>query len=87
LAVTLAFALRVNVQVLVLFPPLEQAPDQTTSRPFVALTEIVFAMTHGAVKQAALWATTRSSLASLLSRRRRRRASRNRRYWGSSPAR
>jgi hypothetical protein len=30
----------VNVQLLVLFPPLEQAPDQTTSRPFVALSVI-----------------------------------------------
>jgi hypothetical protein len=35
-----AFPLRVNEQVLVLFPPLEHAPDHTTSRPFVALSVI-----------------------------------------------
>jgi hypothetical protein len=35
-----AFPFRVNVQVFVLFPPLEHAPDQTTSRPFVALSVI-----------------------------------------------
>jgi hypothetical protein len=40
LAVTVAFALRVKVQVLVLFPPLEQAPDQIASRPFVTLSVI-----------------------------------------------
>jgi hypothetical protein len=33
LALTVALAFAVNVQVLVLFPPLEQAPDQTASRP------------------------------------------------------
>ena len=33
LAVTDALALAVKVHVLVLFPPLEQAPDQITSRP------------------------------------------------------
>ena len=33
LAVTEALALMVNVQVFVLLPPLEQAPDHTTSRP------------------------------------------------------
>ena len=33
MAFTVAFALAVNVQVLVLFPPLEQAPDQMASRP------------------------------------------------------
>ena len=33
LAATLAFALSVSVQVLVLLPPLEHAPDHTTSRP------------------------------------------------------
>jgi hypothetical protein len=37
LAVTVAFPVSVNVQVLVFSPPLEQAPDQKTSRPFVAL--------------------------------------------------
>jgi hypothetical protein len=41
LAVTVAFALSVNVQVFVLFPPLEHAPDQMTSRLFVALSVIV----------------------------------------------
>jgi hypothetical protein len=40
LAVTVAFALSVNVQVFVLFPPLEQAPDQMTSRSFVARSVI-----------------------------------------------
>lgn len=39
-AVTDALLLRVNVQVLTLLPPLEQAPDQTTSRPFEALSVI-----------------------------------------------
>jgi len=39
-AVTAAVPVSVNVQVLVLFPPLEQAPDQTTSRPFEALSVI-----------------------------------------------
>jgi len=33
LAVTVASPFRVNVQVLLLLPPLEQAPDQTASRP------------------------------------------------------
>lgn len=36
LAVTEAFPVRVKVQVFVLLPPLEQAPDQMTSRSFVA---------------------------------------------------
>jgi len=31
-------AFSVNVQLRVLFPPLEHAPDQTTSRPLVALS-------------------------------------------------
>ncbi len=35
---TEAFPLSVNVQVFVLLPPLEHAPDQTTSRLFVALS-------------------------------------------------
>ena len=34
LAVTDAAALNVNVQLLLLFPPLEQPPDQIASRPF-----------------------------------------------------
>lgn len=41
LAVTVAFPLNVNVQVLVLLPLLEHAPDQTTLRPLVALNVIV----------------------------------------------
>jgi hypothetical protein len=41
LAVTIAFAFNVNVHVFVLFPPLEQAPDQMTSRSFVARSVIV----------------------------------------------
>ena len=35
-----AFAFRVNVQVFVLLPPLEHAPDQITSRLLVALNVI-----------------------------------------------
>lgn len=37
-AVTDALAFKVNVQLLVLLPPLEQAPDQTASRPFETLS-------------------------------------------------
>jgi hypothetical protein len=40
LAVTEALPVGVNRQVLVLFPPLEHAPDQTASRPFVTLSVI-----------------------------------------------
>jgi hypothetical protein len=40
LAVTEAVPVIVNVQVLVLSPPLEQAPDQMASRPFVTLNVI-----------------------------------------------
>lgn len=40
LAVTVAFPFRVKVQVLLLFPPLEQAPDHTASRPFATLRVI-----------------------------------------------
>jgi hypothetical protein len=40
LAVTAAFPFSVNVHVLVLFPPLEQAPDQIASRPFDTLSVI-----------------------------------------------
>ena len=36
----MALPLRVNVQVFVLLPPLEQAPDQMTSRSFVARSVI-----------------------------------------------
>ena len=38
--VTDAFAVGVNVHVLLLFPPLEQAPDQTASRPLATLRVI-----------------------------------------------
>ena len=48
LALTEAIALSVNVQVLVLLPPLEQAPDQTTSRPFVALSVIAVPVANDA---------------------------------------
>jgi hypothetical protein len=40
LALTEALAVSVNVHVFTLFPPLEQAPDQITSRPFVTLSVI-----------------------------------------------
>jgi hypothetical protein len=39
-AVTDASALKVNVQLLVLFPPLEHAPDQTASRLLLTLRVI-----------------------------------------------
>src|SRR5688500_6980856 len=39
-AVTLAFPCRVKVHDFVLAPPLEHAPDQTASRPFVMLNVI-----------------------------------------------
>jgi hypothetical protein len=48
LAVTDAFDVRVNVQVFVLFPPLEHAPDQMTSRSFVALSVIDVPMANDA---------------------------------------
>src|SRR5918994_5037699 len=48
LAVTEAFAFSVNVKVLVLFPPLEHAPDQMTSRLFVALSVIVVPVANDA---------------------------------------
>jgi hypothetical protein len=40
LALTDALPLKVNVQVFVLLPPLEQAPDQIASRPFETLNVI-----------------------------------------------
>ena len=40
LAVTDALPWRVKLQVFTLLPPLEHAPDQTTSRPLVALSVI-----------------------------------------------
>ena len=48
MAVTAAFALNVNVQVFVLLPPLEHAPDQTTSRLFVALSVTVVPVANDA---------------------------------------
>jgi hypothetical protein len=48
LAVTVALPVSVNVQVFVLFPPLEQAPDQMTSRLFVALSVIVVPVANDA---------------------------------------
>jgi len=46
--VTLAVAFSVKVHVLVLFPPLEQAPDQTASRPLVTLSVIRVPMANDA---------------------------------------
>ena len=43
-----ALPLNVNVQVFVLLPPLEQAPDQMTSRLFVALSVIVVPVVNDA---------------------------------------
>jgi len=40
LALSVAVPVSVNVHVFVLFPPLEQAPDQMASRPFETLNEI-----------------------------------------------
>jgi hypothetical protein len=48
LAVTVALLVRVKVQVFVLFPPLEHAPDQMTSRLFVALSVIVVPIANDA---------------------------------------
>jgi hypothetical protein len=45
---TVAFPFSVNVQVFVLFPPLEHAPDQMTSRLFVALRVIVVPVANDA---------------------------------------
>ncbi len=47
-AVTLALPLSVNVQVLLLLPPLEQAPVQTASRPFGTLSVIDVPVVNGA---------------------------------------
>jgi hypothetical protein len=49
LAVTDELPLSVKVQVFVLLPPLEHAPDQMTSRLFVALRVIVVPMANDAV--------------------------------------
>jgi hypothetical protein len=48
LAVTVALPLSVNVQVFVLFPPLEHAPDQMTSRLLVALSVIAVPVANDA---------------------------------------
>jgi hypothetical protein len=48
LAVTVALPLSVNVQVFVLFPPLEHAPDQMTSRSFVARSVIAVPIANDA---------------------------------------
>jgi len=40
LAVTVAAPVSVNVQLLALLPPLEQAPDQMASRPFETVSVI-----------------------------------------------
>jgi len=47
-AVTDAAAFSVNVQVLALFPPLEQAPDQMASRPFETVSVIEVPVVKGA---------------------------------------
>lgn len=43
-----AFPVRVNAHVFALFPPLEQAPDQTASRPFDTLSVIAVPVGKGA---------------------------------------
>ena len=43
-----AFPVSVNVQVFVLFPPLEHAPDQMTSRSFVARSVIAVPVANDA---------------------------------------
>lgn len=48
MALTDALPVIVKVQVLVLLPPLEHAPDQTTSRPFVALSVIAVPVANNA---------------------------------------
>lgn len=45
---TAAFAFNANVQVFILSPPLEHAPDQMTSRLFVALSVIVVPVANDA---------------------------------------
>ncbi|MGI8738585.1 MAG: hypothetical protein ACR2KU_02720, partial [Gammaproteobacteria bacterium] len=45
---TVAFPPRLNVQVFLLLPPLEHAPDPTTSRPFVALSVIAVPLANDA---------------------------------------
>lgn len=45
---TVAAAVSVNVQVFAFCPPLEHAPDHTTSRPFVALSVIAVPVANDA---------------------------------------
>jgi hypothetical protein len=47
-AVTVAAAFSVNVQLLALLPPLEQAPDQIASRPFETLSVIAVPVANDA---------------------------------------
>jgi hypothetical protein len=58
LAVTAAFALNVSVQVVVLFPPLEHAPDQMTSRSFVARSVIAALLFEKSVARGASYPRT-----------------------------
>jgi hypothetical protein len=48
LAVTDAVPVSVNVQLFALFPPLEQAPDQVASRPFVTFSVIAVPVVNDA---------------------------------------
>ena len=48
LTLTVAFPPSVNVHAFVSFPPLEQAPDQTASRPFEILSVIAVPVANGA---------------------------------------
>ena len=48
LTLTAAFPASVNVHVFVLFPTLEQAPDQTAPRPFEMLSVIAVPAANGA---------------------------------------
>jgi hypothetical protein len=48
LPVIVAAPVSVNVHVFVLFPPLEQAPDQMASRPFVTLSVIAVPVANDA---------------------------------------
>jgi hypothetical protein len=47
-AVTVAVPVSVSVQLFALFPPLEQAPDQTASRPFETLSVIAVPVANDA---------------------------------------
>ena len=58
MTLTVAFPPSVNVHAFVSFPPLEQAPDQTASRPFEILSVIAVPVANGA--EPVLPTTTRS---------------------------